>query len=395
MSNLKEVVIIDAVRTAVGSFNGVLSSVQATELGSVVIKALLERNKLSSDGVDEVIMGNVIPAGEGQSPARQATLGSGLNVSTQTMTINKVCGSGLKAVMLADQAIKTGDADIIIAGGMESMSNIPYYLPKSRQGYRMGHQKVIDGMIHDGLWDVYTQQHMGVCSEGSADDEKLTREEMDEYAVMSYTRAHKAQEKGSFDREIVSVSIPQRKGDPVVVDKDEEPGNVKFEKITKLRPAFRKDGRITAANASKINDGAAAILIMSADKAKELGLKPKARILAQVSIADIPEKFSTAPISAIDKILKKAKLTVEDIDLWEINEAFSHVAFLPIKKFGIDINKVNIHGGAVAIGHPIGASGARILTTLIHAMDEVGAKRGLATLCIGGGEASALIIERI
>ncbi len=391
----KYAVIVDAVRTPIGAFNGTLSSVSATDLGAVVIRALLDRSGLDANEVDEVIMGNVITAGEGQAPARQAALRGGLPVSVQALTINKVCGSGLKAVMLAAQAIQAGDADVIIAGGMESMSNIPYYLTGARQGYRMGHQQVLDGMIHDGLWDVYTQQHMGNCAEGTADDENLTREEMDDFAVSSYQRALKAQEKGYFDREIIPVSVPQRRGEALSVTRDEEPEKVKFDKISTLRPAFRKEGCITAANASKINDGAAALLVMSEEKAKQLGLAPKVRLIAQVSAAGIPEKFSTAPVMAIEKILKKSGLTAKDIDLWEINEAFSHVAFLPIRKFGLDRNKVNVHGGAVALGHPIGASGARILTTLIHAMEGLNAKRGLATLCIGGGEASAVIVEKI
>lgn len=393
--SLKDVVIIDAVRTPIGSFQGTLAAITAPQLGALMVKSLLSRTQIDPAAVDEVIMGNVIPAGEGQSPARQAAIFGGLPSSVQTMTINKVCGSGLKAVMLAVQAIQTGDAEVIIAGGMESMSNIPYYLHKARDGYRMGHQQVIDGMIGDGLWDVYSQVHMGSCAEGVAKDENLTREEMDEFAVVSYERAIEASKNGSFAHEIIPVEIPQKKGDPIIVTEDEEPKRARFDKMKTLNPAFDKTGVITAANASKINDGASAVLVMSAEKAVELGLKPMAKVIAQASAAHAPEKFATAPLLAIDKVLKKAGMKADGIDLWEINEAFAHVAFLPMRKFNISKEKVNVNGGAIAMGHPIGASGARVLTTLLHAMQKHNAKTGLATLCIGGGEASALIVEAI
>ncbi|HDR05372.1 MAG TPA: acetyl-CoA C-acetyltransferase [Candidatus Marinimicrobia bacterium] len=395
MKQLRDVLIIDAVRTPIGSFQGALAAVPAPKLGALMVKSLIERNKLNPEAVDEVIMGNVIATGEGQSPARQAALFGGLPQSVQTMTINKVCGSGLKSVMLAAQAIQVGDANIIIAGGMESMSNVPYILPKARDGYRLGHSQVLDGIIVDGLWDVYSQVHMGSCAEGVAKDEKLTREEMDEFAKMSYERAQAATANGAFKDEIIPVLIPQKKGDPILVEIDEEPTRANFAKMASLRPAFEKDGVITAANASKINDGASATLIMSAEKAEELGYRPMAKVIAQASAAHAPEKFASAPLLAIEKVLKKAGLTADEIDLWEINEAFAHVAFLPMRKFNIPKEKVNINGGAIAMGHPIGASGARVLTTLLHAMNKQECRYGLASLCIGGGEAVALIVEKL
>lgn len=395
MSNLKEVVIVSAKRTPVGSFQGCLSTVPATKLGSKVIKSIIDETKIDLQQVDEVIMGCVLPAGQGQAPARQAALGAGLPNSVECMTINKVCGSGLKSAMLATQAIQVGDADVIIAGGMENMTLTPFMLPKARTGYRMGNGQLIDGMIKDGLWDVYNDVHMGNCAELCAKDRKYSREEQDIFAIDSYKKAQTAQENGEFDAEICPVEIPQRKGDPVVITQDEEPGRTNFDKIPKLQPAFDKEGTVTAANASKINDGAAAVLLMSKEKAKELGLKPIVKIIAQASAAHEPEWFTTAPTKAIEKVLKKAKLKVDDIDLWEINEAFAPVTMVAVDDFKIDMQKVNVNGGAIAIGHPIGASGARIFTTLIHAMKKRNAKYGLATLCIGGGEASAVIVERI
>jgi len=391
----RQSVIVAAKRTPVGAFQGNLSSVSAPNLGAVVIKALVEETGIDPSQIDEVILGNVLAAGLGQAPARQAALYSGLPQTIEALTINKMCGSGLKAVMLADQVIRSGDADVVIAGGMESMSNAPYLLPNARDGQRLGHGKMIDSMIHDGLWDAYHDKHMGTCAEMLSKDRNFTREAQDEYAVSSYKRAQIAQAKGVFNSELVPVEIPQRKGDPVLVTEDEEPGKARFDKIPALRPAFEKEGAITAANASKLNDGAAAILIMSEDKATELELKPIARIVAQASAAHEPEWFTTAPGKAIRKVLENANLSADDIDLWEINEAFSAVTMAAIDDYKIDPAKVNIYGGAVAIGHPIGASGARIFTTLLNGMNRTGAKYGLATLCIGGGEASALIVEKI
>ncbi len=391
----RQSVIVAAKRTPVGAFQGNLSSVSAPNLGAVVIKALVEETGIDPSQIDEVILGNVLAAGLGQAPARQAALYSGLPQTIEALTINKMCGSGLKAVMLADQVIRSGDADVVIAGGMESRSNAPYLLPNARDGQRLGHGKMIDSMIHDGLWDAYHDKHMGTCAEMLSKDRNFTREAQDEYAVSSYKRAQIAQAKGVFNSEIVPVEIPQRKGDPVLVSEDEEPGKARFDKIPTLRPAFEKEGTITAANASKLNDGAADILVMSEDKATELKLKPLARIVAQASAAHEPEWFTTAPGKAIRKVLENANLSADDIDLWEINEAFSAVTMAAIDDYKIDPAKVNIYGGAVAIGHPIGASGARIFTTLLNGMNRTGAKYGLATLCIGGGEASALIVEKI
>jgi acetyl-CoA C-acetyltransferase len=329
----------------------------------------------------------------GQAPARQAAIRAELPLAVECLTINKMCGSGLKAVMLATQAIQVGDATCVVAGGMENMSLAPYLLPKARTGYRMGHGQMIDSMIHDGLWDVYTNQHMGNCAELCATDRHYSREAQDAFAVESYTRAQRAQQEQWFADELVPVTVPVRKGDPRVVDQDEEPGKAKFEKIPHLRPAFQKDGTITAANASKINDGAAALVVMSEVEARAQGLKPLVRIVAQASGAHEPEWFTTAPIIAIEKCLKKANLTPDQIDLWEINEAFAPVTMAAIDNFNLDPKKVNVHGGAIALGHPIGASGARILVTLIHAMQRLKVRYGLATLCIGGGEASAVIVE--
>ena len=394
MPELRDVVIISAKRTPVGAFQGNLSSVSASQLGSIAIKAVLEETKVDLNSIDEVIMGNVLSAGQGQAPARQAVLGAGLPDSVECLTINKMCGSGLKAVMLATQVIQTGDAEIIIAGGMENMTQAPYLLPNGRDGHRLGHGQVLDSMIKDGLWDAYNDKHMGNCAELCASEKNYSREDQDAFAKRSYTRAESAQENGSFSDEIIPVSVPQRKGGPIIVDKDEEPGRANFEKMESLRPAFEKEGTITAANASKINDGAAAIMIMSGEKAKELGLTPLATICAQASAAHAPEWFTTAPSKAISKVLDKAGLQAEAIDLWEINEAFAPVAMAAIDDFNLSHDKVNVNGGAIAIGHPIGGSGARILTTLIHAMKSRNVHTGLATLCIGGGEASALIITR-
>ena len=390
---MKEVVIISAVRTPVGSYLGALSSLTAPQLGAIVIKEVVKRANIKPEDVSEVIMGCVLPAGIGQAPARQAAIYAGLPVSVPCMTINKVCGSGLKSVMLAEQAIKCGDADVIVAGGFESMSKVPYYLNKARTGYRMGHGKLIDGMIEDGLWDVYNNFHMGNAAEMCAKELNITREEQDAFATESYKRAIKSLDESLFKEEIVPVEIETRKG-KIVVEEDEEPRKVNFEKGLKLRPAFDKEGTVTAFNASKINDGAAAVILMSADKAKELGLTPMAKIVAQTSFAQKPEQFPTSPAYAIKNVLKKAGLEAIDIDLFEANEAFSVQACAVNKIAELDPAKVNVNGGAVALGHPIGGSGARILTTLLYAMKNRDAKRGLATLCIGGGEASAVIVER-
>lgn len=391
---MKEVVIVSAVRTPIGMFQGSLSSLTAPQLGAIAIKEAIKKAGVKPEDVSEVIMGCVLPAGIGQAPARQASIYAGIPNSVPCMTINKVCGSGLKAVMLAEQAIKSGDADIVVAGGMESMSNVPYYLDKARSGYKMGNQKVIDGMIHDGLWDVYNNFHMGNAAEQCATDHKISREDQDNFAASSYTKALKATEDGLFKDEIVPVEITDKKG-TIVVEKDEELSRVNIGKGKTLRAAFVKDGTVTAFNSSSINDGASAIVLMSAEKAKELGLKPLAKIVSQGSYAHAPELFTTAPAYAIDKVLKKANLKVSDLDLVESNEAFSVQSCAVIKIAGLDSEKVNVNGGAVALGHPIGASGARILTTLIHALKQRNGKYGLATLCIGGGEASAVIIENL
>ncbi len=389
------VVIIAAKRTPVGAFQGSLSSIPAPKLGAVAIKALLDETGLDVNHVNEVIMGNVLAAGLGQAPARQAALFAGLPNSVECLTINKMCGSGLKAVMLGAQAIQCGDSDIVIAGGMENMSAAPYLLPKGRTGQRLGHGSVEDSIIKDGLWDVYNDQHMGNCAELCAREKNYTRREQDEFAEQSYSRAINAQSEGLFIDEIIAVEVPQRKEGSIVVAEDEEPGKANFEKMKTLRPAFEKNGTITAANASKINDGASAVLMMSSEKAEELGLKPIVKIIAQASAAHEPEWFTTAPSKAIKNVLEKAGINAESIDLWEINEAFAPVAMAAIDDFNLNVNKVNINGGAIALGHPIGASGARILTTLIHAMEKNNAKTGLATLCIGGGEASALFVKKV
>lgn len=394
MTNLKEVVIVGATRTPIGSFLGSLSNIPATKLGSIVIKEVIKRANIKAELIDEVIMGNVLAAGEGQAPARQAALGAGLPNGVECMTINKVCGSGLKAVMLASQIIMVGDADIIVAGGMENMSMVPHYLLNARNGYRLGHNKVIDGMIHDGLWDVYNNFHMGNAAEICAKELNLTRKEQDAFCIESYNRSQNAQKAGKFKDEIIGVEVTNRKGQVAVIENDEEPNNVKFEKISTLRPVFDENGTITAANASSINDGAAAVVVMSAEKAKEFGIEPIAKIVAQASAAKAPEWFTTAPADAIQKVLKKVNLNKEDIDLYEINEAFSVVSLAVNKLLDLDMSKVNINGGAVSLGHPIGASGARILVTLLYALKNRSLNRGLASLCIGGGEASALIIER-
>jgi len=390
---MNKTVIVSAKRTAVGSFGGILTSFSASQLGSIAIKSVLEDSKISPDSVDEVIMGNVLTAGLGQAPARQAALFSGLSEKTECLTINKMCGSGLKAVMLAHQAIFSEDAEIIIAGGQESMSNAPYLLPNARFGYRLGDGQITDSLIKDGLWDVYNNIHMGSCAEKCAKDFSFTREELDEFAINSYRKALDAQKSGRFNDEIIKITQKSKMGE-TIIDKDEEPAKVKFDKIPTLKPVFDKNGVVTAANASSINDGAAAVLVMSEKKALELGFVPLFEIVAQSSAAKAPMEFTTAPADAISKVLKKANLNISDIDLFEINEAFAVVSLAVNKILNLDNSRVNVNGGAVAIGHPIGASGARILVTLIYEMKKRNSKFGLASLCIGGGEASALIIKR-
>ena len=391
MSN-ESVVIVAAKRTPMGGFNGSLSGVSATHLGEVAIKSAVENLDVSA--IDEVIMGCVLPAGLGQSPARQASLGAGLPLSAGVTTINKVCGSGLKAVMLAHDLIKAGSAETIVAGGMESMSNAPYMLPKARTGYRMGHGQVLDHMMLDGLENAYDGKAMGCFAQDTADEESITRGEMDEFALSSLSKAHEAINSGTFSDEIVPVTLSTRKGD-VVVDTDEGPGSARPEKIPTLRPAFKKDGTVTAANSSSISDGAAALVVMSESKANELGLAPLARIVAHATHSIEPENFTVAPVCAMEKVLDKAGWQKEDVDLFEINEAFAMVTMLAIKKLGLDAEKVNVKGGACALGHPIGASGARILVTLLHALKQRGGKKGIASLCIGGGEGVALAVEML
>ncbi|MCU0343069.1 MAG: thiolase family protein [Ignavibacterium sp.] len=389
---MKKVVIVSAKRTAIGSFNGVLSSFSSGQLGSFAIKAVLEDSNIDPDLINEVIMGNVLMGGQGQAPARQSAIFAGLPNKTECMTINKMCGSGLKSVMLAQQAILLDDSEIIIAGGQESMSNAPYVLNNARTGYRLGHGEIKDMIVLDGLWDVYNNIHMGICAESCAKEFSFTREELDNFAIQSYKRAIEANNSGRFKDEIYPIKISSRTGE-TIVEKDEEPERVKFEKIPTLKPVFDKNGVVTAANASSINDGAAALLLMTEDKAKELGLKPLVEIVAQSSAAKAPIEFTTAPADAINKVLKKAKMKTTDIGLYEINEAFAVVSLAVNKLLGLNSDNVNVNGGAVALGHPIGASGARILVTLIHEMKKKNIEFGLASLCIGGGEASAVIVK--
>lgn len=386
------VVIVAAKRTPMGGFNGSLASMSATDLGNVAIKSACEGMDVSQ--IDEVIMGCVLPAGLGQSPARQASLGAGLPLSAGVTTINKVCGSGLKAVMLAHDLIKAGSAETVVAGGMESMSNAPYMLPKARSGYRMGHGQVLDHMMLDGLENAYDGKAMGCFAQDTADSENISREEMDEFALSSLSKAHEAINSGTFEDEIVKVTISGRKGD-VVVDTDEGPGSARPEKIPSLRPAFKKEGTVTAANSSSISDGAAALVVMSEEKAREMGLTPLAKVVAHATHAIEPENFTVAPVGAMEKVLSKAGWTKEDVDLFEINEAFAMVTMLAIKKLELDERKVNVKGGACALGHPIGASGARLLVTLLHALKQRNEKRGIASLCIGGGEGVALAVEML
>jgi acetyl-CoA C-acetyltransferase len=392
---MKQAVIVSASRTPIGSFQGLLSAVPATRLGSIAIQGALAKIDLAPGEVNEVIMGNVLSAGLGQAPARQAALGAGLPNSVGCTGINKVCGSGLKAVMLASQAIVAGDAGVVIAGGMESMSNAPYLLPKARAGYRLGHGELVDSMIRDGLWDVYHQFHMGEAAELCGETLNISRAEQDEFAVISYRRALQAQKRGDFTREIVPVPAAQDKGGEETIDEDEEPKRLRLERLPALSPAFKWKGAVTAGNASSISDGAAALIVMSEDKAHALGLAPRARIVGYSSFATEPALFTTAPAQAIFTLLKKCRCDIADVDLFEINEAFAVASIAVNRELGLDAEKVNVRGGAVALGHPIGASGARILTTLLHALEDLDLVTGVASLCIGGGEAVALMVERV
>lgn len=391
---MTDIVIVNGARTAMGGFQGSLSGLTAPELGAVTIKEAIARAGLQPTDVEEVIMGCVLPAGLKQGPARQAMRKAGLPDSTGAVTINKLCGSGMKAVMQATDMIKAGSAEIVVAGGMESMTNAPYVLPKARAGYRMGHGEIKDHMFLDGLEDAETGRLMGSFAQDMANTRGYTREQMDDFAIRSLKRAQTAITEGYFKDEIVSVTVPSRKGD-VVVDQDEQPLNAKIDKIPSLKPAFAKDGTITAANASSISDGASALVLTSSEVATQRGLQPLAKIIATASNSQHPSEFTIAPVGAIEKVLKKSGWNAQDVDLWEINEAFAMVTMCPIDDFKLDAEKVNINGGACALGHPVGSTGSRIILTLIHALKRTGGKKGIAALCIGGGEATAVAIELI
>jgi len=391
---MKEVVIVSAVRTPIGSFGGSLAQFSATQLGGFAIKAAIDRAGIKPEQVQEVYMGNVLSANLGQAPATQAAKFAGLPDLPAT-TINKVCASGTKAIMLAAQSIANGDNDIIVAGGMESMSNVPYYLDKARNGYRLGHGQLTDGLVKDGLWDVYNDYHMGEAAELCATECKISREAQDNFAIESYKRAQEAQTSGKFASEIIAIEVKDRKGEITLVDTDDEPTAVKFDKIPSLKPVFKKDGTVTAANASTLNDGAAALVLMSADKAKEFGLKPLAKILGYADAQQAPEWFTTAPSKAIPLALHKANIDIKDVDFFEINEAFSVVSLANNQLLNLNENQVNINGGAVSLGHPLGASGARIVVTLLSVLAQNDGKIGVAGICNGGGGASALVIEKL
>ena len=392
---MQRAVIVSACRTPIGSFQGKLSRLSAPQLGSVVIKEALTRTGLPADQVDEVIIGNVLSAGVGQAPARQAALAAGLSYEVGCTTVNKVCGSGLKAVMLAAQAIMTGDAEVVIAGGMESMSNAPYLLTKARTGYRMGSGELIDSMIHDGLWDVYNQFHMGAAGEICARVLKISREEQDNFALLSYERARKAQMKGRFAREIVPVKALQRASDELLLDEDEEPKRLDVLKLPNLKPSFEKHGTITAGNASSISDGAAAVLVMAEDKARSLGLKPLARFAGYATAGVAPERFGTGPVPAIRKVLKYSGLSMNDIELVELNEAFAAQVLACLRELPIDEACLNVNGGAIALGHPLGCTGAKLTTSLLYEMQRRHSRYGLVTMCVGGGMGAAGILERV
>lgn len=392
---MRDVVIVGAVRTPIGSFNGSLSKVSAIDLGVIAAKAAIERAGIDPDIIDEVLIGNILSAGLGQNPARQIAIGAGVPETTPAITINKLCGSGLRTVSMAAQFIMLGDADVVLAGGVESMSNAPYLLPKARWGYRMGDGQLVDSMISDGLTDVFNHYHMGMTAENIADQWQITREEQDAFAANSQQKAEKAQLAGRFQDEIVPVEVPQRKGDPVVVAQDEYlKHGMTTQKLQKLRPAFKKEGTVTAGNASGINDGASMLIVMAKDKADELGLTPLVTIKGYASAALDPSIMGYGPVPATKKALKKASMTVEDLDLIEANEAFAAQSIAVVRDLGLDPEKVNVNGGAIALGHPIGASGARILVTLIYEMIKRESKTGLATLCIGGGQGTSIIVQR-
>ncbi|WP_454802998.1 acetyl-CoA C-acyltransferase [Mucilaginibacter phyllosphaerae] len=391
---MKEVYIVSATRTPIGSFGGSLASLPATQLGAVVIKSAIEKAGLQPADVQEVYMGNVLSANLGQAPATQAAIFAGLPYLPAT-TVNKVCASGMKAIMLAAQSIANGDNDIVLAGGMESMSNVPYYLDKARNGYRLGNGQIIDGLVKDGLWDVYNDYHMGSAAELCAVDCNVSREEQDAFAIESYKRAQASQASGKFKAEITPVELKDKKGEVTLFTDDEEPATVKFDKIPTLKPVFKKDGTVTAANASTLNDGAAALILMSKEKAEAMGIKPIAKIIAYADAQQAPEYFTTAPAKVIPLALHKAGITVDQVDFFEINEAFSVVSVANNKILKLDAAKVNVNGGAVAIGHPLGASGARIIVTLIHVLQQNGGKIGAAGICNGGGGASAMVIQNL
>lgn len=392
---MKEVVIVSAVRTPIGSFGGLLAPLTATQLGAEAIKAALSRINLDPKEVQEVYMGNVLSAGVGQAPVTQASIWAGIPSNVPGTTVNKVCASGMKAIALAASSIMLGENDCVVAGGMESMSNVPYYLDKARTGYRLGNATMIDGLVKDGLWDVYKDFHMGVAAELCATECKISREDQDKYALESYRRSKEAHEKGYFKNEIIPVSIPVRGKDPMLVNDDEEYKNLRADKVAGLKPAFQKDGTVTAANASKLNDGAAALVLMSAERAKALGIKPIAKILSFADAQQAPELFTTTPAKAIPMAIAKAGLKPEQVEFYEINEAFSVVAIANNNLMKLDPAKVNVHGGAVSLGHPLGASGARIIVTLLNVLKQQGAKVGAAGICNGGGGASAMVVQLI
>ena len=392
---MKDVVIVSAVRTPMGSFGGALSSVSAPKLGAAAIKGALSKINLDPSLVQEVIMGNVLQANTGQAPARQAAIEAGLTIDVPCTTINKVCASGMKAIMMAAQSIKAGENDIVIAGGMENMSLVPYYMDKARNGYRLGDGVLIDGLVKDGLTDVYNKVHMGVCAEKCADEMSFSREEQDEFALTSYDRSAAAWSAGKFNDEVIPVEVPQRRGDALIVSEDEEYKNINKEKFLKLRTVFKKDGTVTAGNASTINDGASALILMSSDKALELGITPLAKINSYADAAQEPEWFTIAPAKAVPVAVAKAGLSINDVDYWELNEAFSVVGLANIKKLGLDAERVNLNGGAVSLGHPLGNSGSRIVVTLINVLKQNNGKYGGAGICNGGGGASAIVIENL
>ena len=391
---MQDIVILSAARTPIGAFQGALSSRTAPELGAAALSGAIDRAGIAPADLEQVYMGNVLQAGIGQAPARQAALGAGCPTSTGAVTVHKVCGSGMRALMTAANDLRCGDYQLVAAGGMESMSQAPYLAVGVRDGLRLGHGKMVDSMIHDGLWDPYGDKHMGNCAETCAAKYDFDREAQDAYAIESYRRAQAAQEAGLLAQEIVPVEVPQRKGDPLVVVDDEEPGRANFDKMTKLRPAFQKDGTVTAANASKINDGAAALVLTTAEHAAALGKRPLGKLVAQATFAHEPEWFTTAPIEAIRRVVDRAGLKLDDIGLFEVNEAFAVVAMAAQRDLGVDGARFNVRGGAVALGHPIGCSGARIVVTLLHAMRERNVRYGCAAICLGGGEATAVVVEQ-